>query len=81
MRSRHVRQIGASRADTPEAGQQHHKGAQAVCQHGVLAGLVADNPARQVEYLRSGSDGYYTWADDGVAQFEACHPVDSRGSR
>ena len=75
MQARHVRQIRDSRADAPEAANSIVKALRAVYRHGVLAGLVAHNPAREVEYLRSGSEGYHTWTADEVAQFEACHPV------
>jgi integrase len=78
MQARHVCQIRDSRTDTSDAANSIIRALRAVYRHGVLAGLAALNPAREVEYLHSGSNGYDAWTDDEVAQFEACHAVDSR---
>ena len=54
------------------------KALRAVVRHGMLADLVHRNPARDVEYLRSGSTGFHTWTADEVAQFKERHPVGSK---
>jgi hypothetical protein len=67
MGSRHVRQIRDERADAPEAANGIVKAFRGVYRHGILAGLVAHNPAREVEYLHSGGDGFHSWTAAEVA--------------
>jgi integrase len=78
MEPRHVRRLRDERADTPEAANAIIKALRAVFRHGISDDLVSRNPARDVEYLRSGSDGFHTWTADEVAQFEARHPVGTK---
>jgi hypothetical protein len=47
-----------AKAGTPEAANSIVKALRAVFRHAVLAGLVVRNPAREIEYLGSGSEGY-----------------------
>jgi integrase len=39
---------------------------------------VSSNPARDVPYLRSVSDGFHTWEVEEVKQFERRHPIGSK---
>lgn len=78
MEPRHVRSIRDARADQPEAANGIVKALRAVFRHGMLAGLAVRNPAKEVEYLRSGSEGFHTWTPDEVRQFEAYQDVGSK---
>ena len=78
MEARHVRQIRDARADAPEAANGMVKALRAVFRHAMQVDLVRHNPARDVEYLRSGSEGFHTWTADEVSQFEARHPIGSK---
>jgi integrase len=78
MEPRHVRRIRDEKAELPEAANAIVKALRAVFRHGVLADLVPRNPAREVEYLRSGRDGYHTWTSEEVQQFEARHPIGTK---
>lgn len=40
--------------------------------------LVEDNPARDVQYLKTGDGGYHTWTDDEIAKFEKHWPIGSK---
>jgi integrase len=39
---------------------------------------AASNPARDVDYFKTGSTGFYTWTVEEVQQFEARHPVGTK---
>jgi integrase len=39
---------------------------------------VASNPARDVEYFKTGSTGFYTWTIEDVQQFEAKYPIGTK---
>jgi integrase len=78
MEPRHVRRIRDEKAELPEAANSIIKALRAVFRHGVQAELLTRNPAREVEYLRAGGDGYHTWTIEEVGQFEARHPVGTK---
>ena len=41
---------------------------------------VANNPARDVEKLKYGSEGFHTWTLEEVLQYGARHPIGTRGA-
>jgi integrase len=60
---------------TPEAANARLKAIRQVFKFGVKKKLALRNPARDVEYFKSGSTGFHTWTPEEVHQFEARHPV------
>jgi integrase len=46
--------------------------------HAVDTGLRQGNPARDVPRVRSKSDGFHSWTEEEIEQFEATHPIGSR---
>jgi hypothetical protein len=68
MEPRHVRRIRDEKAELPEAANAIVKALRAVFRHGVQSELLTRNPAREVEYLRAGGDGYHTWTIEEVEQ-------------
>src|SRR5215510_2527538 len=47
--------------------------------HAVEIGLRADDPTRDVRAIRVKSDGFHSWNEDEIAQFEKRHPIGSLG--
>jgi integrase len=78
LEPRHVRRMRDEKAETPEAANAIVKALRQVFGFAVEYELATRNPARDVPYLRSGSDGFHSWTMEEVAQFEAHHPVGSK---
>ncbi len=64
--------------DTPESANARVKAMRQVFKFGVKKKLAPNNPARDVEYFRSGSEGFHTWTLDEVRQFEERHPIGTK---
>ena len=63
---------------TPEAANSRLKAMRQVFKWGLKKNLAPSNPARDVEYFKSGSTGFHTWTPEEVQQFEGHHPVGSK---
>ncbi len=63
---------------TPEAANFRLKAIRQVFKFGVRKKLAPRNPARDVEYFKSGSTGFHAWTPEEVLQFEARHPVGTK---
>ena len=44
----------------------------------VAAGLRPDDPMSGIKNPRVKTAGYYTWTEDNIAAFRACHPIGTR---
>src|SRR5262245_60827938 len=64
--------------NTPESANARVKAMRQVFKFGVKKKLAPSNPARDVEYFKSGSAGFHTWTSEEVRQFEERHPVGSK---
>ena len=78
MEPRNVRALRDERAETPEAANQIVKLLRQVFGYAVIAELAKSNPAKEVPYLRSGSEGFHSWTIDEVHQFEGRHPIGTK---
>jgi integrase len=78
MEVRHVRNIRDARANHPEAANAILKALRQVFSYGVDAELVDQNPAKDVPYLKSGSQGFHSWTPEDLRQFEDRHPVGTK---
>lgn len=78
LEPKHLRKRRDERAETPEGANMRLKALRQVLAWGVAAGHTIGNPARDVPYLKSGSDGFHTWTIEEVRQYEARHPMGSR---
>ena len=78
LKREHVVKLMAARAEKPVAANNLRKVLRAMMKHAVEIGLRADDPIRDVRAIRVQSDGFHSWSDDEIAQFEARHPVGSR---
>jgi integrase len=63
---------------TPEAANGRVKAIRQVFKWGVANGHAAFNPAREVLYFKSGSEGFHTWSVEEVEQFEERHPIGTK---
>lgn len=63
---------------TPAAANDRVKAIRQVFKWGVAKGHASSNPAREVSYFKSTSEGFHTWTVDEVQQFEERHPVGTK---
>lgn len=75
LEPRHVRKRRDERADKPEAANALIKALRQVFNFAVEYELAQRNPAKDVSYLKSGSEGFHSWTMDEVRKFEKQHPV------
>jgi integrase len=78
LRREHVVKLMAARADKPESANMIRKALRAVMRHAVDIGLRPDDPTRDVRSIRTKSDGFHSWTDSEIEQFEARHPIGTR---
>ncbi len=78
LQREHVVKLMAMRAEKPESANLLRKVLRAMMQHAVETGQRADDPTRDVKAIRVKSDGYHSWTDDEIAQFEERHAVGSK---
>jgi integrase len=74
----HIARFMAARAKQPESSNGLRKALRALMRHAVDIGLRADDPTRDVRAIRVKSDGYHSWTEGEIKQFEAHHPIGSR---
>jgi integrase len=63
---------------TPESANARVKAMRQVFKFGTKKKLAPSNPARDVEYFKSGSEGFHTWTPEEVQQFEERHPIGTK---
>src|SRR5262245_60200496 len=61
-------------AQRPTAANNLRNVLRAMMRHAIEIGLRADDPTRDVRAIRVKSDGFHSWNDDEIAQFEKRHP-------
>jgi integrase len=83
MTKKAVRLLRDRKMDMPEGANNRLKAIRRVFAYGMDAheDLVLSNPARDVPYFKTGSDGYYTWNIDDVLQYAERHPPGSMARR
>lgn len=74
MEPRHVRRIRDKKAEFPEAANARVKALRQVFRWAMDALDVSRNPAQDVPYIKTGSEGFHTWTVDEVRQFMKRHP-------
>ena len=77
LKREHVVKLMAARAERPVAANSLRKVLRVMMKHLVEIGLRADDPTRDVKAIGVKSDGYHSWNDDEMAQFEKRHPLGS----
>ncbi|HMF25574.1 MAG TPA: tyrosine-type recombinase/integrase [Pseudolabrys sp.] len=74
----HIVKLMAARAEKPGSANSLHKVLRAMMQHAVETGLRSDDPTRDVKVIRVKTDGYHSWTESEIEQFEARHMIGSR---
>jgi len=74
LRREHIVKLMAARAEKPDSANGLRKALRALVKHAVETGLRIDDPTRDVKAIRIKSDGYHSWTDDEISQFERYHP-------
>jgi integrase len=79
LRREHIAQIHAAKAkDTPEAANNLVKILRVVLAYGVTLNMLSSNPAIGIKRYKSHGDGFHTWTEQEISQFEATHAVGSK---
>jgi len=76
LKPEHIAKLMAM-CDKPNAANRLRKVLRAMMRHAVDIGMRSDDPTRDVRAIRVKTDGYHTWTEAEIAQFEARHPVGS----
>jgi integrase len=74
----HVREIIGDMAVTPQAANNLLKVLRVLLKYAVEIKMIASNPAIGVKRYETRGEGYHTWSEDEVAQFESVYPVGTR---
>lgn len=69
-----VRMLRDRKADMPGAANNRLKYLSSLFSWAVEAGHMATNPARDVKRVKYATDGFHTWTEAEVRQFEERHP-------
>jgi integrase len=73
----HIRRIRDAMADRPEAANSFLKTLRQLFSFGSSYGHLHYNPARDIPYIKRKGDGFHTWSEAQIAQFEAFHKIGS----
>ena len=73
----HIRKMRDSLADKPEAANSLLKALRQLFSFGSAYGYMHYNAARDIPYIKAKGDGFHTWTEREIAQFEAHHPIES----
>ena len=79
LQREHVIKLLAARAHTPGTANALRRSLRALIQHAIEIGMRADDPTRDVGKVPTAKgDGYHSWTEGEIDQFESHHPVGSR---
>ena len=73
----HIIRLMAASADRPQAANQLRKILRVLMQHAIEIGMRGDDPTRDVKAIRINSDGFHTWTEAEIEQFEGRWPIGS----
>jgi integrase len=79
LEATHIAAILAAKVATPTAANNFRKVLHHLLDHAITIGMITNNPARHVRKYKIKGDGFHTWSEDEVAQFEKRHPVGTKG--
>jgi integrase len=78
LRLEDVQRMVDARASTPAAANNFLEMLRMLMKVAIKEGWRNDDPTALVEKVRHKSDGYHSWTDTEIAQFEARHPVGTK---
>src|SRR5262249_17056814 len=74
----HIHAMLAAKVKTPVAANSWLRLLKVLMQSAVDEGYRPDNPTVGIRRIKNRSDGYHTWTEEEIAQFEAHHPIGSK---
>lgn len=75
----HIIKLMGARADKPDSANGLRKALRAMMAHAVAIGIRRDDPTQGVKAIKSKSkQGFHTWTEAEIAQFEASHPIGTK---
>jgi hypothetical protein len=72
LRREHVIKLMAARAKQPGAANSLRMALRVMMKHAVDIGLRSDDPTRDVKAIRVKTEGFHSWTDPEIEQFERC---------
>ena len=78
LERKHVKEIIGAKSETPQAANHLLKVVRLLLNYAVEIGMIARNPALGVKGYASRGEGFHTWSEAEVAQFEAAYPIGTK---
>src|SRR5262249_24225412 len=78
LERKHIKDIIGARSATPHAANNLLKTLRLLLNYGVEIGMIKRNPALGVKGYPNRGEGFHTWGEVEVAQFEAIYPIGSK---
>ena len=78
LRSNHIAVMLEKMTSTPFAARNWLKTVRSLMQFGVKIGMIETDPTAGVKNAKAKSDGYRTWDEADISNFEARHPIGTK---
>lgn len=78
LNRKHINAMLAQKVMTPAAANRWLRLLKVLMQLAVEEGWRKDNPTSGIKPIKNKTDGFHTWDETEIAQFENCHPIGSR---
>ena len=78
LQRQHIAAMVAAKAATPSASRNLLAVLRLLMRYAIEIGIRTDDPTLGVKHAKIKSDGYETWSEDNIAQYEAAHPPGSK---
>lgn len=78
LETKHIRKLIEARSDHSAAANRLLSILRILLDRAVETDLINANPAHNVKPLKKKSKGIHSWTEDGIARFEAAHPIGSK---
>jgi integrase len=74
----HIKAIIGAKAETPEAANNLLKVLRLMLGFAVEIDMIPHNPAINIKRFKNRGEGFHTWTEEEIAQFEAVHSVGTK---
>jgi site-specific recombinase XerD len=78
LKSQHVEAVLAKKAATPAAANKLLKLIKRLCRFAIRRGIISIDPTVDVDRFNENPDGFHTWTEAEIVQFEQHHGVGSK---
>jgi integrase len=78
LERKHIKDIIGAKNNTPQAANNLLKVMRLLLNYAVEIGMIMRNPALGVKGYASRGEGFHTWSEAEVAQFEATYPIGTK---